>query len=247
MRTKRKVALITGGAGVIGSQIVKRLAADGFDVVINYLTSERRAMHLAEELKRFGGQYIPIRADISDSRQVKEMMGLVSAQLKGIDVLVHSAAVNRAQTFDKIDIDDFDQVMNINVGGTMRVMKYALPLFSKVRGGRVVFIASTTPFRGSPNKSAYTTSKAALVGLTRSLAIEFAPRILVNAVAPGYIDTPMFRSLQSESLASRLAKIPLDRIGKPHEVASVVSFLCSGDSKYITGQCIHVNGGAFFS
>lgn len=128
----------------------------------------------------------------------------------------------------------------------MLVTKYALPLITRSPSASLVFISTINVFRGSPEKLAYMTSKAGLIGLARSLAVDLAPQVRSNVIVPGSIDTEMFRRLKSEPIAKRIKKIPMARIGDPDEVASVAAFLCSKDSSYITGQCIHVNGGAFF-
>lgn len=241
-----RVALITGGATGIGRAIVRRLARDGFAVVINYNTSKKEACTLAKELDGEKQTHSIFRADISKSGQVKGLLRHIQRKFGRLDIVINNAGVNQIKTLEESSLADFDRVLNVNTRGAVLVTKHLLPLLKKSSAARIIFITSTNPFRGSPNKAAYTTSKAALLGLSRSLSIELAPNVLVNAVAPGYIDTDMFHRFQSEPLVSRIKKIPLARLGKPEDVANVVSFLCSEDSDYITGQCIHVNGGAYF-
>lgn len=242
----RRVALVTGGAVGIGRGTVERLARDGFSIVLHYHTSEKAAKALEKQLHSNGYNCTTLKADVSDEKQIKAMLSSMRKTFGRLDVVVNNAAINQAQHIAELDAQDFDMMFAVNVRGAALVTKYALPLLRKSRNARVIFISSINAFRGSTDKIAYVASKAAILGITRNLALELAPHILVNAIAPGSIDTEMFRKLKTESITERIKKIPLKRIGQPEDVASAVSFLCSPDSAYITGQCIHVNGGIFF-
>ncbi|MFZ1627071.1 MAG: 3-oxoacyl-ACP reductase family protein [Candidatus Moraniibacteriota bacterium] len=242
---RKRVALITGGAIGIGKAIAERLAQDGFFVVINYHTSGRDAERLLAEVFATKGDGTIIQADVASAPAVQRMLRQIRSRHGGLDVLVCNAGINQSRSVENIDYSAFQKVLDVNLFGAVNSVRWSVPLLRESADGRIVFISSTNPFKGSPNRAIYTASKAALLGLTRSLAVELAPNILVNAVVPGYIDTKMFQKFSSESRTERVKKILLGRIGNPEDVASAVSFLCSRDSSYITGQYLHVNGGVF--
>lgn len=241
-----KIALVTGGAVGIGRAAVLRLAQDGFSIVVNYRSSKREADSLRRELDTIGVENLFVQADISNERSIKRMIAAIDNAFGRIDAIVHNAGINTPEGIRQVSVKDFDSVLGTNLRGPMLVTKHALPLLMKSSFPSLVFISTINVFRGSPEKLAYMASKAGLIGLARSLAVDLAPRVRANVIVPGSIDTEMFRRLKSEPIVKRIKKIPLARIGDPKEVASVVAFLCSEDSSYITGQCIHVNGGAFF-
>ncbi len=241
----RKVALVTGGAVGIGRATVRRLAQDGFSVVVNFRSSKREADSLRRELESLGIESAFMQADISKESTVKQMIAVIGKRFGRLDTIVHNAGINAPEGIRSVSVENFDAVLGTNLRGPMLVTKYALPLLMKSSSVSLVFISTINVFRGSPEKLAYMTSKAGIIGLARSLAIDLAPRARVNVIVPGSIDTEMFRRLKSEPVSSRIKKIPLGRIGQPEEVANVVEFLAREESSYITGQCIHVNGGAF--
>ncbi|MFA9262381.1 MAG: SDR family NAD(P)-dependent oxidoreductase [Undibacterium sp.] len=246
MSNDMKVAMVTGGATGIGRATIERLARDGFAVAINYLESEAAAKELVQLLEQQSCVASAFRADITQEDEVKRLFEDIFTRFGRLDVVVSNAGINQTASVEEIDMAAFDAVLDVNLRGAVHIAKYAVPLLRQSGTGRMVFISSTNPFMGSPKRVAYTASKAALLGLSRSLALELAPDILVNAVVPGYIDTQMFRKFSSEPEGERVKKILLGRIGRPEEVANVVSFLCSEDSSYVTGQHLHVNGGVFF-
>jgi|SRR3989344_3960971 len=244
--SKRRIAFVTGGAVGIGRAVILRLAQDGFDIAFNYRTSETSAHLLQKTVQKIGRTCLSLRGDVSREASVRTMLKAIKKTYGRLDAVVHNAAINQAQPIAKVRTYDFKKMFEVNVLGTALVTKHALPLLRRSNSAHIVFISSVNAFRGSRDKPAYVASKAALLGLVRALALELAPDILVNAIAPGSIDTEMFRMLKTESVAKRIKKIPLGRIGRPEDIAGVVSFLCSEDSSYITGQCIHANGGIFF-
>lgn len=239
-------ALITGGAKGIGRAIVFQLANDGFRVVINYNKSKKEAFEVADILKQKNKKYFLIKADISKESETKKMIGEISKEFGSLDVLANNAGVIKIQPFRALSLNDLDGIFNTNLRGSILVTKLALPLLEKSSNPRIIFISSTSAFIGSNSQFAYSVSKAGIIGAVRSLALELAPRnILVNAVVPGYINTSMI-NLVKKQMKARIKKIPLGRIGKPEEVAELVSFLASPRNSYITGQCIHINGGRYF-
>lgn len=244
-----KTALVTGGVEGIGRAVVLRLVDDGFRIAINYKDAKTKnyAELLAENLRKKNADFMIIKADISQEKQVREMMRIIKNRFGGLDVVVNNAGINQTEIFAKLDLRRFNDVLQTNLFGSVLVTKHALPLLKKSNDPRIIFISSVNSFIGSPHRAAYIVSKSGILGLSRALAAELAPKILVNTVVPGYIDTKMFHKFSRGPVGEKIKKIPLGRIGRPEEVASVVSFLCSQDASYITGQCIHVNGGLYFS
>lgn len=245
LKTKQKVALVTGGSRGIGRAIVLRLADEGYKVIVNYHESKEEALKVIELLREKNRDYFLVKADISKENEVKKMMGIVQKECQFLDVLVNNAGIIKSQPLGGLELKDFDKVLDTNLRGSVLVTKYSLPLLKKTAHSKIVFTVSSSAFVGSGTQFAYTISKAGLVGAIRALALELAPLgILVNGVAPGYIDTPM-ASLVKKQMKAGIKKIPLGRIGKPEEVAELVAFLASSRNTYITGQCIHINGGRY--
>ncbi len=243
-----KTALVTGASSGIGRAIARRLAEDSFRVVINYkdVEQEKNALVLAKILNR-RTEAIAIRADVAKEKDVEKMINAINKKFGSLDAVINNAGINQTQPIEYLNFSDFQKVMDINVFGAMLVTRYALPLLKKSKSGRIIFVSSANAFLGGRARAAYAASKSALLGVHRALALELAPKILVNSVVPGYIDTKMFRKFSREPVVKKLKRIPLHRIGRPEEVAAVVSFLCSDDASYVTGQSLHVNGGLFFS
>lgn len=239
-----KVALVTGGTRGIGRAIVITMATKGAIVVINYLKSEKAAHDLAEEINSRGGQVLLCRADISEPDQVDEMMGKIRKTLGGLDILVNNAGIMEDNWFIDITLEEWEQVLNVNLRGAFLCTKAAIPLLKARGGGRIINISSQAALTGSKKHVHYATAKAGILGFTYSLAKELGPYgITVNAVSPGRIMTDMI----SERMAGReeewLKQTPLQRFGEPEEVAAAVAFLASDEAGYITGLNLHVNGG----
>ncbi len=243
-----KIALVTGGVTGIGRAIVLRLTKDGFCVVVNYKNSEKEkeAFSLMRDLQSQNKECFLIKVDVSDENEVKEMIKKIRKRYKKLDVVVNNAGINQTQNFRRLKLKDFDKIMDTNLRGAVLVTKYSLTLLKKSESPKIIFVSSMNSFSGSPFRPAYIVSKIGVVGLMRSLALELAPKISVNAIVPGYIDTQMLK-FGREPLNKKTKRIPLKRLGKPEEVAGLVSFLCSSDSSYITGQSIHINGGLFLT
>ncbi len=248
MKLSKKTALITGGVTGIGRAAVLRLSDDGFRVIINYKGSENiEDIHFLNEiLKRKDKEYLFIKADITKEIEIKNMINKVIKKFKRLDVLVNNAGINQTQSFQKLKLKDFDKILETNLRGAVLVTKYALPLLRKSKEPKIIFISSINSFLGSISRSSYIVSKSGILGLTKALALELAPKILVNTIVPGYINTQMLK-FGREPLNKKIKRIPLKRLGKSEEVAGLVSFLCSSDSSYITGQSIHINGGLFLA
>ena len=236
----RKVAVVTGGATGIGRAVCEALAARGMRVAVVYNSSESKARAVADGLE---GAFVA-RADLGDPAQVDALVKQLQEVAGRVDVLVNNAGYNRNAPIFTMKLDDYDAVAGL-ARGTWYLTKLVLRRFMLRSGGRVVNISSVVGHTGNAGQIPYTMAKAGLDALTRSLAQEVQDRgILVNSVAPGFIDTEMTASLPEEVKARLLERIPLGRMGRPEEVAEVVAFLATSGS-YITGSVIHVNGGMY--
>ncbi len=230
-----KKALITGSSRGIGAACARKLCEDGFEVVINYKNSEASALALAKELG-----CTAIKADISDRTQVEEMF----SKIGGVDVLVCSAGIARQQLFTDITPEDWREIFAVNLDGVFNCCQCALPHMIHEKSGKIITVSSIWGITGASCESAYSASKAAIIGLTKALAKELGPSgIRVNCVAPGVIDTDMNRALGSDTLEALKEETPLGVLGTPEDIASAVSFLASRNADFITGQVISPNGG----
>jgi 3-oxoacyl-[acyl-carrier protein] reductase len=235
-----QVALVTGGAGGIGEACSRALAREGFRVGVGYRSSIDKAKALAEEI---GGFAVP--GDIAVVEDVEKMISLIKGQAGRLDVLVNNAALNVNGAFMMMPLEDIDRVRAVT-RGTILLTKLAIRRFMfRQKSGRIINISSVVGHQGNAGQVPYTMEKAGLDAMTRSLALELMDRgILVNSVAPGFIDTTMTAELPAEIREMILKQIPLGRMGKPEEVAEVVAFLATRAS-YVTGTVIHVNGGLY--
>jgi 3-oxoacyl-[acyl-carrier protein] reductase len=236
----RKVAVVTGGATGIGRAVCQALAARGLRVGVVYNSSEAKAREVAGGLD---GAFVA-RADISDPAQVEALVKQLQETAGRVDVLVNNAGYNRDAPIFTMKLEDYDAVAGL-ARGTWYLTKLVLRRFMLRTGGRVVNVSSVVGHTGNAGQIPYTMAKAGLDALTRSLAQELRGRdILVNSVAPGFIDTDMTASLPEEVRGAILERIPLGRMGRPEEVAEVVAFLATG-ATYVTGSVVHVNGGMY--
>lgn len=239
-----KVALVTGGSRGIGAAIVKKLASQGATVVINYLFDEEEAKELLAEVEAAGGKGMIVLGDVSDFESAKQMMEATYNEFGRLDVLVNNAGITKDSLMMRMSEEDFDQVINVNLKGTWNTIKHSTKRFMKQRSGSIINISSVVGLMGNPGQVNYVASKAGIIGLTKTLAKEFGPRgVTVNAIAPGFIQTPMTDVLSEEVKDAMLQSIPLNYFGSPEDIANTVAFLASDEAKYITGQVISVNGG----
>jgi 3-oxoacyl-[acyl-carrier protein] reductase len=246
LKLKDKTVLVTGSTRGIGKAIAQAFAKEGAKVIITG-TIKDRAVKVAEELKNtYGVETLGLEMNIADSESVKKAFSEIEKKFKGVDILVNNAGITRDTLFIRMKEEDWIKVIEVNLNGVFRVTKHAVKYMLKKRWGRIINITSVVGFIGNIGQTNYATTKAGIVGFTKSLAKELAPRnILVNAVAPGFIETDMTAVLKEEIKENYKKQIPLGRFGKPEEVANVVLFLASPLSSYITGEVIHVNGGMF--
>ena len=241
-----KVAFITGATRGIGKQIAITLAREGYDIAINYrsendeLTTAMNEIQSANEaIKCFS-----VKADISNFEECESAVKEIVDNLGKIDVLVNNAGITKDTLLLRMKKEDFDSVIDVNLGGTFNVTKNVASYMLKAKSGRIINISSVVGVSGNAGQCNYAASKAGVIGFTKSLAKELASRnILVNAIAPGFIETAMTDCL-SDGVKNEIAKnIPLKRMGNVQDVANVVKFLASDDSSYITGQVINIDGG----
>ncbi|MFV9509900.1 3-oxoacyl-[acyl-carrier-protein] reductase [Tepidibacillus sp. LV47] len=239
-----KTAIVTGGSKGIGREIALTLAEAGADIVLNYHQSQQAAEEVASQIEQLGRQCLLVKADVSNSEEVNSLIDKALQYFGKIDILVNNAGITKDNLIIRMKEEDWDQVINTNLKSVFLTSKAVSRPMMKQRSGRIVNITSVVGILGNIGQANYVSAKAGVIGLTKTLAREFASRnITVNAVAPGFIETDMTAKLSSEIQDSLLAQIPLARFGKPKDVAKVVKFLVSDDADYMTGQIIHVDGG----
>lgn len=242
-RLNGKVALVTGGARGIGKAICERLANEGAKIAIVDVLLES-AQSTAEEIKKLGVDAIAIAANVVNFEDAEKAVKETVEKLGSLDILVNNAGITRDTLIMRMSDEDWDKVLAVNLKGTFNFIKAACRPMMKARRGKIVNIASVVGRMGNPGQANYSASKAGVIGLTKTAAKELATRnICVNAVAPGYILTDMTKNLSEQATDAFMKVTPMQRAGTPTDVASVVYFLCSSDSDYITGQVINVDGG----
>ncbi len=238
-----KVAIVTGGAGGIGTAVCERLARDGFTVVVNYAGSTAAAEALVARIESAGGRAVTAQADISDAGQVARMFASAETAFGGVDVLVNNAGIMRLATISDSDDALFDRQIAVNLTGTFNTLREAAKRLRE--GGRIINFSSTVVGMLQPTYGVYAATKAAVEAMTSILAKELRGRnITVNAVAPGPTATKLFLDGKPQEVVDRLSKLaPLERLGQPEDIADVVAFLAGADGAWINGQTLRVNGG----
>lgn len=239
-----KIALITGASRGIGKQIALTLASEGAVVIVNYCGSKEKAESVVAEIEANGGKAKAFQCDVSDSEATKSMTEAIIAEFGKVDILVNNAGITRDNLLIKMTEEDFDSVLSTNLKGAFNTCKHLYKNFMKNRYGKIINISSVSGVMGNAGQVNYSASKAGVIGLSKSLARELASRnVCVNAVAPGFVDTDMTDKLSEAALEGAKKMIPLNRFGKPEDVAELVMFLAGPKSDYITGQVICVDGG----
>lgn len=244
MKLQNQVALVTGASRGIGKEIALELARQGANVVVNYAGNEQKAKEVVEQITKLGQKAIAIRCDVSSSDDVVAMIKTTMDEFGKIDVLVNNAGVTRDNLLMRMKEEEWDTVINTNLKGVFLCTKSVTRPMMKQRQGAIINVASVVGISGNAGQANYVAAKAGVIGLTKTTAKELASRnIRVNAVAPGFITTDMTDELTEEVKESLLKQIPLARLGEPSDIAKVVAFLASGDSAYMTGQTLTVDGG----
>lgn len=240
----KKVALVTGATRGIGREIAICLAKEGYDIALNYRKENEELEQVKKEIEENKVECFTVKADVSNFEDCEEMAKQVIEKFGAIDVLVNNAGITKDMLLMRMKKEDFEQVIDVNLVGTFNVTKNVISYMLKARTGRIINLSSVVGVSGNAGQTNYAASKAGIIGFTKSLAKEVASRgILVNAVAPGFIETSMTEVLKDEVKEEIAKNIPLKRMGNSKDVANVVKFLASSDSSYITGQVLHVDGG----
>ncbi len=241
-----KTALITGSTRGIGKAIAQYLAKAGAKVIITG-RDQGRAEEVAKEIAQtYGVETLGVAMDMSEKDSITSAYERIESLFGGVDILVNNAGITKDKLFLRMSLEDWEEVLRVNLTGTFLITSLAIKSMLKKRWGRIVNISSVVGFTGNIGQVNYSSTKSALIGFTKSLAKELASRnITVNAVAPGFIETDMTSVLSDELKQAYLKNIPLGRFGKPEDVAGAVVFLCSDYASYITGEVLHVNGGMY--
>ncbi len=217
---------------------------NGYDIIINYKTKDDTIIEVKNEIEKFNVKCMAIQGDVSDFEDAKNMVERIIEKFGRIDVLVNNAGITKDMLIMRMKKEDFEDVININLIGTFNVTKNVIPYMMKQRRGKIINLSSVVGISGNAGQTNYSASKAGIIGFTKSLAKELGSRnILVNAVAPGFIETDMTNILKDEVKEEISKNIPLKRTGTVNDVANVIKFLASDDSSYITGQVINIDGG----
>lgn len=241
-----KVAIVTGGSRGIGKAVSEALAAQGAHVVLTYVKGEAEAQAAAAGIEARGGKAEVLGFDVADMKASEDAIAAAAKRIGRLDILVANAGIAIDALLLRQKEEDLDRIFAVNVKGAIACARAATKVMMRARAGRVIFLSSVVGEMGNTGQTAYAASKAALLGVTKSLAREYASRnITVNAVAPGYIETDMTTAITGELKDIMLKNIPLGRAGRAEEVAAAIAFLCADEASYITGQTLRVNGGMY--
>ena len=244
---KDKVAVVTGASQGIGRETALALAEAGAKVVVAARNEEKLAA-LAQEIAGKGGEAFAVKLDVADAEQTKAAFKIILEKFGKVDILVNNAAITRDGLAMRMKLDDWDAVLRTNLTGAHLCIQQVLPGMMKARAGRIINIASVVARMGNAGQANYVAAKAGLIGLTKAMAIEIASRnITVNAIAPGFIETPMTDVLGDKVKEELKTRIPLGRMGTGRDVAAAIVFLASDEACYITGHVLDVNGGMYLA
>jgi len=238
-----KTALVTGGSRGIGKAIAQKLAETS-NVAVGYSNSKEQAVEVVNSIQANGGNAIAVQIDVTDNESVEKCFELIEKELSSVEILVNNAGITKDNIFPRLKQDDWDSVIDTNLTGSFRVSQRAIKGMMKNKWGRIVFISSVAGISGNMGQSNYAASKAGMIGLAKTISKELGSRnITSNVIAPGYIDTDMTSFLNDEQKEDIIGQLSIKRVGKPEDIANMVSFLCSDESEYITGQVFPVDGG----
>lgn len=239
-----KTAVITGGSRGIGKAIALRLAEGGADIAVVYAGNDAAAAETCELIRQQGSKAVTYRCDISDFAQAEKLVGDITREFGGIDILVNNAGIVKDALLLSMTEADFDRVLDTNLKGAFNMIRHTYRQFMKRRSGRIINITSVSGIMGNAGQANYSSAKAGLIGLTKTVARELAGRnITCNAIAPGFIDTEMTAALSDKVKESAVASIPMKRMGEGRDIAGLAAFLAGDEAGYITGEVIKVDGG----
>ncbi len=244
-RLKGKVAIVTGASKGIGAAIAKMYASEGARVVVNYHSSEEEGKRVVEEIKAEGGKALPVRADVSKTPEVKRMLSKAVGKFGRVDILVNNAGILIAKDFLDSTDEDWDRVLGVNLKGAYLCCREVAPLMLTQKGGKIINISSISAL-AQPSALRfpdYVSSKAGMIGLTRSLAVRLGPEITVNAICPGATETDMLGWMSQETKLRSVDESLLKRLGRTSDVAAAATFLASDEADWITGEVLTVAGG----
>ena len=238
-----KTALVTGGSRGIGKAIAQKLAETS-NVAVGYSNSKEQAVEVVNSIQANGGNAIAVQIDVTDNESVEKCFELIEKEFSSVEILVNNAGITKDNIFPRLKQDDWDSVIDTNLTGSFRASQRAIKGMMKNKWGRIVFISSVAGISGNTGQSNYAASKAGMIGLAKTISKELGSRnITSNVIAPGYIDTDMTSFLNDEQKEDIIGQLSIKRVGKPEDIANMVSFLCSDESEYITGQVFPVDGG----
>ena len=237
---KNKTALVTGATGAIGGSIAKKLLLLGANVIITG-TNKKKIDDLRKEL---GPRSLSLIADLSKDKEIEDLYDQSIKEFKSIDILINNAGTNKDALSIRMTKEQWDEVININLSATFKLSQLVIKSMMKQKWGRIIGISSIIGIVGNAGQANYAASKAGMIALHKSLALEFASRrITVNCIAPGFIESPMTEVLSNEQKEIMLKKIPVGNIGKPNDIANCVAFLTDEKASFITGSTVNINGG----
>lgn len=239
-----KVVVVTGASRGIGRAIALKLADEGAKVVVNYSGSQAKAEEVVAMIQEGGGEAIAVQASVSQTEEVTALMDTAVKTFGSLDILVNNAGITRDNLLMRMKEDEWDDVLDTNLKGVFLCIKAVTRQMMKQRAGRIINISSIVGVAGNAGQANYVAAKAGVIGLTKTTAKELASRnILVNAIAPGFIETEMTDQLPEDIKQGMLTQIPLAKLGQPEDIAKAVVFLASEDANYMTGQTLHIDGG----
>ncbi|WP_409368336.1 3-oxoacyl-[acyl-carrier-protein] reductase [Lysinibacillus sp. 38-6] len=239
-----KVAVVTGASRGIGRAIALKLAEEGAKVIVNYSGSQAKAEEVVAAIQANGGEALAVQASVSKTEEVSALMDAAVKTFGSLDILVNNAGITRDNLLMRMKEDEWDDVLDTNLKGVFLCTKAVTRQMMKQRAGRIINISSIVGVAGNAGQANYVAAKAGVIGLTKTTAKELASRnILVNAIAPGFIETEMTEQLPEDIKQSMLTQIPLAKLGQPEDIAKAVAFLASDEANYMTGQTLHIDGG----